>query len=113
MPTRKHVHQIDLEHTPERVFALLVTPSAIRGWWGAAQAIVVPKVGGLFATTWGENEDDPDYIVAHTITTYEPPRRLVLAHTTYHAKTGPLPFDAQFTTEFAVEPRPGGCTLRV
>src|SRR5260370_40959357 len=107
MPTRKHIHQIDLEHTPERVFALLVTPSAIRGWWGAARAIVVPQVGGLWATTWGENEDDPDYIVAHTIMVYEPPRRLGQAPPTYNAKTRPLPSDAPVTTQFAGEPRAG------
>lgn len=113
MPTRKHVHQMDLDHPPERVFALLITPSAIRGWWSAARAIVIPRVGGLWVATWGPDEDDPDYVVAYTITALEPPRRLALAHTAYHAKSGRLPFEAEFTTEFAVEPRPGGCTLRV
>ena len=31
----------------------------------------------------------------------------------YQAKDGPLPFQADFVTEFTVTPRPQGCTLRV
>lgn len=31
----------------------------------------------------------------------------------YHAKSGPLPFQANFTTEFTVEAKPHGALLRV
>ena len=63
MATRRHVHaKIELPASPERVFALLHTPSAIRGWWSAARAIVLAKEGGTWAATWGESEDDPDHV---------------------------------------------------
>ena len=64
MSTRKHVHEEIFPASVERLFTLLHTPSAIRRWWGAAHAIVVPETGGTWAAVWGEAEDDPDYIAA-------------------------------------------------
>jgi uncharacterized protein YndB with AHSA1/START domain len=113
MGTRQHKHQIELPASPERVFALLHTPSAIRGWWGAARAVVLAMPDGYWSAAWGANEDDPDYVSACRIHVFEPPRRLVLTDSRYYAKSGPLPFRAEFVTEFTVEPAPGGCVLRV
>lgn len=48
MPTRKHIHAEELPAAPERVFALLHTPSAIRQWWSAARAIVLAQPGGMW-----------------------------------------------------------------
>jgi uncharacterized protein YndB with AHSA1/START domain len=113
MATRCHVHEIELPASPEQVFALLHTPSAIRGWWSASRAIVLAKEGGMWAATWGGSEDQPDYITVARIAAFDPPRRLVLTDYRYLAKDGPLPFQADFVTEFTVTPRPQGCTLRV
>jgi len=113
MITRKHVHEIALPATPERVFALLVTPSAIRQWWSAARAVVLAQDNGIWAAAWGANEDQPDYITACRIQTYDPPHRIVLTDYRYFAKDGPLPFTANFVTEFTVDPTTGGCVLRV
>jgi hypothetical protein len=44
---------------------------------------------------------------------FDPPRRLVFADYQYRAKSGPLPFAADFRTEFTVEPRGGGALLCV
>ncbi len=113
MPTRKHVHEIELPVPPERVFAILHTPSAIRAWWNAARAIVLAQEGGLWAAAWGENEDDPDYLTVATMQVFDPPRRILFTDYRYYAKSGPLPFHADFTTEFTVEARPHGSLLRV
>jgi uncharacterized protein YndB with AHSA1/START domain len=113
MTTRKHAHQIDLDARPQRVFSLLITPSAIRGWWGASRAIVVAKPNGSWNAAWGPNEDDPEYVTTFRLRTYDPPRRLVFADAVCFAKSGSLPFDADFVTAFTIEPRAGGCTLRV
>jgi uncharacterized protein YndB with AHSA1/START domain len=78
MAARCHVHEEVFPATPERVFALLHTPSAIRGWWGASRAIVLVEPGGTWTATWGESEDDPDYVTAATIGDFDPPRRMVL-----------------------------------
>ncbi len=56
MPTRKHVHEEVLPASPEEVFALLYTPSAIRHWWSAARAVVLPERGGVRAAAWAERE---------------------------------------------------------
>jgi len=111
--TRAHVHEETFPAAPEALFALLHTPSAIRGWWGAARAVVVPEAGGAWSAAWGADEDAPDYTTCATIRAFEPPRRMVLADYRYRAKSGPLPFQADFVTEFRVEPRSGGALLRV
>jgi uncharacterized protein YndB with AHSA1/START domain len=113
MKTRTHIHEEVFPATPERVFVLLYTPSAIRQWWNATRAIVMPETGGIWAATWGESEDEPDYTTVATISTFDPPRRLVLADYRYRAKSGGPPFEAQFWTEFSVSPHPDGATLRV
>ena len=113
MATRKHIHEEVFSAAPDRVFALLHTPSAIRGWWSAARAVVLAQRGGVWAAAWGESEDDPDFISIATMREFEPPRRMVLAEFRYHARSGPLPFTADFVTEFAVEPHDKGTLLRV
>ena len=113
MTTRRHMHKIELAASPQRVFAILHTPSAIRGWWSASRAIVLAEEGGIWAATWGASEDEPDYITVARIKVFDPPRRLVLTDYQYFARSGPLPFQADFTTEFSVEPAGAGSRLRV
>ncbi len=113
MPTRKHVHQIELAVAPEVVFTILVRPSAIRNWWFANRAIVLAREDGTWAAAWGEAEDDPDYITTATIKVFDPPSRLVLSDFKYYAKDEPLPFEADFETEFIVIPAGEGSILQV
>jgi uncharacterized protein YndB with AHSA1/START domain len=113
MSTRAHDVVIDLAASQQRVFNALVTPSAIRAWWGAARAIVVPRTGGLWAAAWGEEEDAPEYVTTAVIWVWQPPRRLVLGDHQYVAASGSLPFEADFTTAFEVQPAASGARLRV
>lgn len=103
MATRKLVHEEVFSASVADVFSLLHTPSSIRQWWGVSRAIVLPERGGIWAAVWGDVEDDPDYVTIATIREFEPPRRMVLCNYRYRARTGPLPFPADFVTEFAVE----------
>jgi uncharacterized protein YndB with AHSA1/START domain len=113
METRTHVHEEAFDSSVDRVFALLHTPSAIRQWWGADRAIVMPESGGFWAAAWGTDEDAPEYVTAATMAVFEPPRRIVLSEYRYLARSGPLPFVADFVTEFVVEPHADGVLLRV
>ena len=113
MRTRKHIHEETFPVERPRLFALLHTPSAIRQWWGAAQAVVLPEAGGKWAAAWGEAEDDPDYVTVATIREFQSPHRMVLSDYRHHAKTGPLPFEIDFVTEFLVSPHSEGASLRV
>ena len=61
----------------------------------------------------GEAEDAPDYTTVATIRVFQPPHRLVLSNYKYYAKAGPLPFQAEFVTEFLVSPYGDGASLRV
>jgi uncharacterized protein YndB with AHSA1/START domain len=113
MATRRQLREELFTVSPERLFAILHTPSAIRQWWGVARAVVLAEPGGVWAAAWGDFEDDPDYITVATIREFEPPRRMVLTDYRYRAKTGPLPFEADFVTEFTVSPHEQDARLRV
>jgi uncharacterized protein YndB with AHSA1/START domain len=111
--TRTHVHEESFTTAPERLFAVLVTPSAAREWWNASRVIIHPEPGGFWVAAWGD-EDAPDYVGAYDIAAIEPPRRLVLINSRYHARReGPLPFDADFTVTFEVIPDGEATRLRV
>lgn len=111
--TRKHTHSEVFPISPERLFRMLHTPSAIRGWWGAARVIVEPAVDGLWVAAWGDDEDDPDYVTIARMSVFDPPHRITFTDYRYLARTGGLPFEAEFTTEFRVTPHEDGSTLRV
>lgn len=113
MVTRFQEHEIELFASPDEVFRLLVSPSAIRTWWSASRAIVIARANGVWCAAWGEREDDPDYVTAAVIRAYEPPRRLVLSDFDYYARTGPPPFDATLTTEFTISAEGAQSILRV
>ncbi|MGQ0541272.1 MAG: SRPBCC family protein [Blastocatellia bacterium] len=114
MKTRSHLHEESFDFAPEQMFDLLITPSAIRCWWGASRAIVLPQKDGIWTATWGD-EDDPDYISTATLVEFDPPRRLAMKYGRYFAKSGPLPFefDEDALTTFTIERNGDGCTLRV
>lgn len=95
------------------VFAALITPSHLRGWWSVARAIVIPKVGGTWSAAWGEDEDAPDYTSAATIRVFETDSKLVLSDYRYTSKNGDLPFEADFETTFEIQPTESGCELIV
>ncbi len=113
METRKHIHQEEFPVSPEKMFEILITPSAIRHWWNASRAIVLAEENGVWTAAWGEDEDDPDYITSFVIKEFEPPKRMLLVDAKYHAKYGKMPFDAKMTTEFNIEPTDDGSVLRV
>ena len=110
---RNHDRSIEINATPERIFAALVTPSDIRKWWNAARAIVLAMQGGLWVAAWGEEEDWPDYITSASIRLYEPPRHISLSRYNYYAKSGRLPFEADFMTDFIVDASSRGGIVRV
>ncbi len=113
MKTRAITREDVFPAAPEALFRLLHTPSEIRRWWGAARAIVIATQGGLWVAAWGTAEDAPDYIAAATISEFRPPQRLVLSDYRYYARAEPLPFEADFVTEFEVMAHPDGSVLRV
>lgn len=112
MTTRTLIHEESFDASPETVFDLLIRPSAIRQWWGAAAAIVLAEEGGAWAAVWGQ-EDEPDYTTISTISRFDPPRMLELSDYRYHSKEGPLPFEASFITRFMVTSSERGTVLRV
>ena len=113
MTTRKHVNEEIFDASPETVFALLHTPSAIRQWWGASHVIVDQKEGGVWVAVWGD-EDSPEFITAGRMSVFDPPRRVMFSDFEYYARTGPLPFAANLSSDFTVSAvEPNKTSLRV
>lgn len=113
MNTRSQTATIDLPLSVKSIFPMLLRPSAIRGWWQADRAVVVPEAGGIWVAAWGPEEDAPEYVTSARIIEYEPPYRMVLGEYAYFAKSGPLPFEADFTTAFELQTCSPGCRLTV
>lgn len=88
---------------PDTVFNALITPGMIKKWWFASSAIVLPEEGGVYAVSWGEDTDNPDYISVAKIALFERPQRLLLTDFRYKSKEGDLPFEADMDTEFRLE----------
>jgi uncharacterized protein YndB with AHSA1/START domain len=114
METRSHIHEEFFDASAEQMFDLLITPSAIREWWGASRAIVLPHKGGIWTAAWGD-EDNPDYVSTATLVEFDPPRKLAMKYGKYYSKTGPLPFEfsEDALTTFRIEPKDNDCALRV
>lgn len=97
--------------SPTKLFTALHTPSMIQIWWEASKVIVLPQPDGGFAATWGEDEDDPDYVVTAVYSAYDPPNLSVISDARYYAKSGPLGFEADFVIEFRVASHDQGALL--
>lgn len=113
METRSITHSETFDTTQEELFRILHTPSAICKWWGCKSAIVVPEKGGFWAATWGDDMDAPDYTGFERISEFDPPHLLVMTDEEYYAKTGPLPFKADFNIRYEVTKADKGATLTV
>ena len=113
MKTRQHIHEEQFPVSPERLFTLLHTPSAIRCWWEAESVIVVAEEGGIWCATWGDSIDEPDYVTTATIKVFEPAKRMLLTDYRYFTKSGILPFEADFSVDFLVAAYADGATLKV
>jgi uncharacterized protein YndB with AHSA1/START domain len=113
MKTRKHIHEEEFSVLPERMFEILIKPSAICVWWGATRAIVLAEENGTWTAAWGEDEDNPDYISSFTIEEFDPPKRILFTNAKYFSKDGKLPFDDPITAEFIVGKSETGCTFKV
>lgn len=113
MEMRSVQRRVELPAGQNQAFDLLITPSDVRKWWGASRVIIVPKPGGVWVASWGDDEDHPEFVSAHTISRYEPPRVVELREITYYARASVLPFQTTFTTMFTVEPGTEGSLLDV
>ena len=111
--TRDIQQSIDINATIEEVFDALLQPTSIMKWWGASQAIVIPENGGIYALTWGEDHDSPDYVTIASIAGMERPRTFGLVDYKYANKTGPMPFEADFSVRFTLEQQDSGTRLTV
>ena len=96
----------------ERMFDLLITPRAIRSWFGASTAIVDAREGGSWVTAWGEGDNDSEFVTSFTILQFERPRRILLGHGKLRTEDK-WPISTNMTTELIIEPNGSACTLRI
>jgi uncharacterized protein YndB with AHSA1/START domain len=98
--------------SPERMFDMLITPSAVRQWFGASTAIIDAREGGSWVAAFGEGERDADFVTSFGILRFEPPKRLLLGSGKLFIENK-WPIATNITTDLVVEPHAAGCTLRI
>lgn len=102
--SREIKQTIEINEVPKNIFNALLHPSAISEWWGAKTAIVVKENNGIYAVSWGDNIDAPDFVTVSTIKNLLPSTGFSLKYVSYMAKTGSLPFEAKMMVHFAIKP---------
>ncbi|MBZ9729247.1 SRPBCC domain-containing protein [Salegentibacter sp. JZCK2] len=111
--SRKINKEIRIDSNGSKVFNALITPGLLKEWWGASQAIVVPDENGVFALSWGENIDKPDYTIDAQISEFKPHIKLTLSDYHYLVENEYLPFKAKFKVKFRIECETNYCILRL
>jgi len=95
---------ITINNIPDKVFNALLNPTAIIEWWQAKTAIVVKEDNGIYAISWGDNLDDPEYVSISNIKNFTPNSYFSLDYTYYSSKHGNLPFVTEMMVEFKINP---------
>ena len=101
---REVTQKIEIAQEQEHIYNAILSPSAITEWWGAQSAIITKENNGIYAVSWGNNIDDPDFVTVSFIRNYVPPKGLSLEYFSYSAKSGELPFEAKMTVHFSITP---------
>jgi uncharacterized protein YndB with AHSA1/START domain len=109
---RRHILAEPFGVSQERMFEVLTTPKAIRGWWGATSIVIDAREGGSWVTASGADDTDADYINSFVIMEYDPPRRMLLGSGKYYTGNN-WPIKTNITTELIVDPQPQGCILKI
>lgn len=98
--SRQVLKSIEIKSDVRSVFNALIKPKAIKQWWSASQVILIPQANGIFAATWGDNLDNPDYTSVSRISKIEVPRLLSMVYEDYKSEHGGLPFEAEMQVSF-------------
>src|SRR5881394_986763 len=106
--TRRQILEEPFGVPPERMFEVLTTPVAVRGWWGATSVVIDPRKGGSFIAATSDGESSSEFINAFEIVEYDPPSRLLLGGGKYYAGAN-WPIRTNMTTELLIEKQRGGC----
>ena len=109
---RRHILEEPFGVPPERMFKILITPSAIRSWWGASSVVIDARAGGSWVTASGERDTDADFISSFKIIEFDPPKRMLLGSGKYYTGSN-WPIKTNITTEMIIEEVPAGCILRI
>ena len=102
--SREIIQKIEIKRTAGNIYAALLSPSSIIEWWQALSAIVVKENNGIYAVSWGNDIDDPDYVTISYIRNMVHERGFTLEYSSYHSKSGNLPFDANMTVDYKIIP---------
>ena len=74
--TRRQVLEEPFGVTPERMFEVLTSPTAIRSWWGATSVVIDPRKGGSWVTATGDEHKKAEWVNSFSIKEYDPPNRM-------------------------------------
>jgi len=108
---RKITDEIFIAAKPIYTFNALISPSLIKQWWYVSAAIVIPEVDGIYALTWGDDLDNPDFTTVSRLTEFDYGKHLAMTNEKYYSPSGSIPFDAPLKVRFSLEEKEGGTLL--
>ena len=111
MMSREILQSIEISNVPENIFSALLNPSGITEWWQAKTAIVAKENDGIYAVSWGDHIDNPDFVALSIIRNLVPQKKFSLEHSFYFSKTGKLPFEAKMIIHFNIIPKSNTNTI--
>ena len=94
--------EIRINAASKIVFNALISPSLIKQWWYVNSAIVIPQKNGVYALTWGDSLDNPDFITVSRLTEFDFGKKLVMTNESYYSPHGGLPFDSLLVATFTL-----------
>lgn len=94
-PTRRIARSILVKADAERALRAFLDPEQMKQWWGAAQARVEERKGGIWALAWrGEDEKGYGTVVSGVLKSFHPGKRILLEPLVYfnpeRAVLGPM-----------------------
>lgn len=111
--SRKIQKELRINNEGGQVFDALTTPSLVKQWRGASQAIIIPDEDGVYALTWGNDLDKPEYVSTAKISEFKPHVKLVLQDYTYLAHNEQLHFKTRFQVKFEITCHTHFCILNL
>jgi len=75
-PARKVARSIQIRAEPRRILEAILVAGQLKQWWGASDALVDARKGGLWTLGWKETSGGYKYAVSGVIKSLLPAKRL-------------------------------------
>lgn len=80
---RKVEVTLAIKSTPKQIIEAFVDSQKLEEWWQVEQALIEPKIGGVYTLAWQVSENGFGYVSTGQISAYDPASELVISNFVY------------------------------